>query len=541
MATIKIYNDVLHAIDARIYGHFIEELGECIHDGLWTYSERLRRLPHLQEPLLDGVRQDVFDAVRALLHVPAGVPSVLRWPGGCFADTYHWKDGIGPRMRRPLRRNGHWDAFPIRLFRSEHGVPGPRYNNHFGTDEFLGLCERIAVEPYITVNYGTGTPEEAADWVEYVNGHADTHWGGKRAAVHPQPYNVRTWGIGNEVWARWERGRARSARDYASRYLQFAKAMRQRDPSIQLVACGVDPGERHFLLARDAASWNRTLLETAGDYVDFLSLHTYVPLGFAPLRLLRNSPAYARTEEAYEAIAASPVLVGERLQRMWNEITDTLGEQTPVRIAFDEWNLWYCFNQVIKANYTLADGLWVAGMLHELQKHAPVLGMANLAQMVNTLGLIRTDDAGVVLTPGYHAFRLLRQQSGEHFLKVDVDCATYRNKKTLGIDAGETPDLSCSATASASGDRVALSVVNRQYRNAVRADVQLEGFVNGDLRMTEAHVLSHDDPFAMNTPENRDRVQPRPLDTDALSPASVELLPHSLSVFVWERRDRPAP
>jgi alpha-N-arabinofuranosidase len=541
MATIKVHSQILHSIDARIYGHFVEEIGECIHDGLWTYSDWLRRLPHLREPLLDGMRQDVFDAVHDLLHGTSGKTSVLRWPGGCFSDTYHWKDGIGPRAQRPLRRNGHWGAFPIRLFRSKHGVPGPPYNNHLGTDEFLGLCERIGVEPYITVNYGTGTPEEAADWVEYVNGHADTSWGGKRAAVHPQPYNVRTWGIGNEVWARWEKGRARSASEYAHRYLEFANAMRRRDPSIRLVACGVDPGEQHFLLARDAASWNRTLLKTAGDAIDLLSVHTYVPFVFPPLRLLRRSPRFARNERAYAAVAASPVLIRERLERVWRDMTEVLGPDTTVRIAFDEWNLWYCFNQVVKANYTLADGLWVAMVVQELQRCAPLLGIANFAQMVNALGMIRTDDAGIVLTPGYHAFRLLRDLSEDSFLRLEVDCPTCRNTGTLGIEARDTPVLSCSATASARGDRVVLTVVNRQYRNAVRADVQLAGFVNGDLHLTEAHVLSHDDPFAVNTPEARKRVWPRPLDTDALSAASVELPPHSLSVFVWERKDRPAP
>lgn len=535
MAKIKVYKEAQHEIDSKIYGHFIEELGECIHDGIWAYSDKIKRLPMLDDEHLDHVRKDLFEAVRALVHKDGEDKTVLRWPGGCFSDHYHWQDGIGPRNQRPVRENVHWKSGIFRFIKSADGVPGPDYNNHFGTNEFLMFCEKAGVEPYINVNYGSGTPEEAADWVEYVNGSADTKWGGERAKVHPEPYGVKYWGIANEIWARWEKGHERWSSDYARRYLRFAKAMKERDPSIQLVACGTSKAEKEggTLFAEDAKTWNRTLLKEIEGYVDFLSIHTYIPRSRF---MWGSSEKYARKEKAARAILASPAMLKDELNSAWQDIVESLGKDTSVRVCFDEWNLWYHVKQVIKANYALVDGIWVASVLHVLQEFSPVAPIANLAQMVNVLGLIRTDDHGIVKTPSYYAFQLLRQHSHPGYLKTEVECESYESGKFGYIKPLKTPFLDCGATVSKDGKNITLSVVNKHLEKSITSSIEIEG--SSQPVVEEVIELSHNDLFAFNTPENRNNVIPIHIAIENKQLDKFEFPPHSLTIlkFIYDQR-----
>jgi len=200
-------------------------------------------------------------------------PAVMRWPGGCFADGYHWQDGIGPRDKRPRRRNRAWAKLGSKL--------GPEENNRFGTDELLRLCEEIGAEPQLTVNVGSGSVEEAAAWVEYVNGPLDSKWGAERARNgHPEPYNVKYWFIGNEILGFYEIGHLKPAK-YAQTFRQFALAMRKVDPRTKLIASGT------YAPNKDHEEIHKAILQGAGEHIDYLSIHLYAILPFLPRNIMR--------------------------------------------------------------------------------------------------------------------------------------------------------------------------------------------------------------------------------------------------------------
>lgn len=235
-ARIKIDLDrKIGTIDRNIYGNFTEHLGRCIYGGIYDEGSSLSGA--------DGFRKDVLEAARGM-HV-----SVLRWPGGNFSSGYNWKDGIGPKDARPRRWDTAWQE---------------EESNRFGTDEFIEYCRKLGAEPYICVNMGTGTMQDAADWVEYCNATTDTYWANLRKKNgHPEPYNVKYWALGNEVYGSWQAGH-KDVADYAADALEFGKMMRWVDPSIKLIACG-GPG----------VDWNLPVLEKLVYLVDYISLHHY--------------------------------------------------------------------------------------------------------------------------------------------------------------------------------------------------------------------------------------------------------------------------
>lgn len=364
-------------INSLIYGNFIEHIGECIHNGIWAYDSV--NVPLVNDnSKLTRIRKDVFDAVKAL-NLP-----ILRAFGGCYSDVYHWKDAIGPLDKRKTVKNLHWGAGD---FESIEGL-GPIIENQFGTDEFLTFCEEIGAEPYLNVNYGSGTPEEAAKWVEYCNGSYKSKFGALRAKYgRTNPYNVKIWEIANEIYANWEMGYEKSPRDYAKRYLAFAKRMRENDPSIKLVAVGYDNSQ-----------WNQNVLKNIGEnWVDFLSIHRYLPntTGASARRKRRDN------EKSYHALMASTPIIENLIEEVWTDITKALGGDTHVRIAFDEWGLWYLITDVIKTNYNLQDGLWTALILKSFQYKSDKCPIANWAHLINCLGTIQTDPDGLILTPVY--------------------------------------------------------------------------------------------------------------------------------------------
>ena len=243
-ARIKIDTErVIGEIDPKIYGNFIEHLGRCIEGGIFDENS----------PLSDanGYRRDVLDAVRKLN------VSILRWPGGNFSSNYHWKDGIGPRDKRPPRLEMAW---------------GTVESNRFGTHEFLNYCEMLGTEPYICANLGTGTWQEAQQWVEYVNSSQDTAMTRlRRENGRRDPWKVTYWGLGNEMDGPWQMGH-RSAEDYGKFALEAAKLMKWTDPNIKLIAAG----SSNYNNGIDWIGWNRTVLDFLKTHADYLSLHMYV-------------------------------------------------------------------------------------------------------------------------------------------------------------------------------------------------------------------------------------------------------------------------
>ena len=235
-ARIKLdFDRQIGTIDRNIYGNFTEHLGRCIYGGIYDEGSPLSDS--------DGFRKDVLEAARGL-HI-----SLLRWPGGNFSSGYNWKDGIGPKDSRPRRWDTAWQA---------------EESNRFGTDEFLAYARKVGAEPYLCVNMGTGTMQDAADWVEYCNGTMNTYWANlRRKNGHPEPYNVKYWGLGNEVYGPWQAGH-KTAAEYGALALEFAKMMRWVDPDIKLIACG-----------GNNADWDRQVLQPVLEVAD---LHFAAPL-----------------------------------------------------------------------------------------------------------------------------------------------------------------------------------------------------------------------------------------------------------------------
>ena len=438
-------------IDPRIFGHFLENLAGCLYRG-----GLLGRDGRVREELAVALEQ-------------MGV-SCLRWPGGLFADGYHWKDGIGEN--RPVRPNVFWRKL------------GPRWGskdpNHFGTDEFLALCQRLTAEPYININLGRGSVEEAAQWVQYTNGAVDTPMGKLRDENgHADPHDVKLWGIGNETFGWWAYGHT-SAANYADRYLEFYNAMSAQDASIRPVAvgtCDIWP------------DWNRMVLSKIGDRAAYLSVHVYLP-GNRPPYLFMRVPGNA---SAHYSLCAACLELDRKMRFVSDQIDSELGKDSSVRIALDEWNLWWWFLQVVGVWWRMRDAVSVAGMAGVLVDRCERIGLGNLAQAINVLGLIRSDYDRVVKTPLYYVMQMFGQTLQGRRVPCTVDAPTFDSRKLGGIPAAtKAPMIGCQAAQD--GERVSLMVTQRRYEGPVRVEIEAPG-----VRFDRIRLLSASSPEDRNT------------------------------------------
>jgi len=410
---------------------------------------------------VDGMRRDVLNAVKALQ------PPIIRWPGGNFVSGYHWRDGIGPRDQRPPRWDRAWGAWEW---------------NDFGTDEFIQFCRWVGAEPYICVNLGEAGPEEAAAWVEYCNGGPDTPMGRWRAANgHPEPYRVAYWGLGNEMYGPWQLGHLDPVK-YALKAVECARAMRAVDPQIQLIGVGVE--------ANGWDEWNRKVMEIAGSYFDCLAVHYY--RGVSP----DDDPLFN-----YSLVVEAPLEVEKMLAETAAIAARSHPEGKPIPLAFDEWNVWPADARVEtahEANYSLRDGLFAAGIFHALHRLSDRVTMANLAQLVNVLGALRTNPRTVVQTPLYLAFKLYGENTGPQRLAVTLEGVPHRNGRPL---------LDVSATLSEDGKMLYLAVLNRHPLQPYPSELQIQGFIP-DIALTVLQ-LTAEDFRAMNTFAEPEAVQIR--------------------------------
>ncbi len=493
-------------VDRKILGHFIEHLGRCIENGVWMYDETSR--PLLGEAPLERIPRDLLDAIKPL-HVP-----VLRWPGGCFSDTYHWKDGIGPRGSRPVRKNKAWGGIANYKYKL-----GPDDRNHFGTDEFLALCEKLDCEAYINVNYGSGSPAEAAAWVAHARSKS------KRANI---------WGIANEIFGMWETGYEKQPEAYAARYLEFARAMKSADPGIKLVAVGWNGRSR----------WNRTVLERIKGHLEYLSIHLY--FGNKPSLAFMFSKKPLPATETFYNIEINSVLAYETLIEQTIADIDTIyGKDDPARckIAFDEWNVWSSMGQAYRADmpyYRLIEGVWAALVINTFIRHAEAVEMANFAQLVNTMGLIITSDDKIILTPQYHAIKMYADALQELALPVSVDCPVTITSKAYSRDfpAATSPAVDATATISRDGKNVSIFVVNKHFAGRTQVTISLKDGrgieVDGEARAT---VLAHDDPFACNTWEEPAKITLQPREpANESGRILIDMLPHSVACIQFKIR-----
>ena len=437
-------------IDRKIYGNFIEHLGRCIYGGIYDPGSPLADN--------DGFRSDVVEASKALN------VSILRWPGGNFASGYHWEDGIGPKERRPKRVDLAWGAIE---------------SNQIGTDEFIKFCRKVGTEPYICVNLGTGSWDEARNWVEYCNRKSGTYYSDLRIKNgNPEPFKVTYWALGNEMDGDWQMGH-RNADDYGKYALEASKLMKWIDPDIKLVASG----SSYF--SGGWVDWNRTVLNYLKDHVDYIALHTY--LG-------------DHTKNYYEFLA-STIDVEKRINIVEGLIKETLSKSrrtTPIHIAFDEWNVWYrAWNeQKLEETYDLQDVLVDAQFLNCFVRNAHIVKIANMAQLVNVIAPMKVDNGKLWLQTIYYPLQLFAGNCLGTSLETFVACDTY--------DAGKfkkVPYLDVSSAYDERTSTVVINVVNRHRDQSIETEI-----VNQSGQFAKdavAYEVNASDPKAQNGPTNQ--------------------------------------
>lgn len=347
----------------------------------------------MPEETRDGIWKEVYEHIRAL------APPVIRFPGGCFADCYCWLDGVGERDQRPYRFNRHWGGYE---------------DNSFGTDEYMAFCESIGCEPMICVNFGSGTPEEAAAWVEYCNGGEDTFYGSMRAKNgHPQPYHVKYWDIGNETFGDWEIGHC-SAEEYGRKYMDFYRAMKEKDESIVFMICGGDGDDR-------SQKWNEQAMKLAGTHMDALCLHMYV--------LKQMEKKHYDNKDIYYAVTGAVKKYEEILADSFRTVRK---ENPEAKIAVTEYNMGTLIDSY--REQTLEAALFNAGMWNMFLRNAEKLLMCNISDLVNGWpgGCIVSKNGHAYGTASYYAMKLYAEAGICEILDGNMECEQYDIEEQIG-------------------------------------------------------------------------------------------------------------
>jgi alpha-N-arabinofuranosidase len=438
-------------IDKNIYGHFSEHLGRCIYEGFWVGED---------SPIKNtrGIRNDVVNALKRI-QIP-----VLRWPGGCFADEYHWKDGIGPRQQRPSMVNTHWGRVTE--------------NNHFGSHEFLDLCAQLGCEPYICGNVGSGTVREMQEWVEYLTFDGQSPMADlRRRNRREKPWKLKYFGVGNENWGC---GGSMRPEFYVDLYRRYQTYVRNFSGNrIHKIACG-SYGENYH--------WTEVLMREARSQMDGLSFHYYtVPGGWDN----KGSATEFGEKEWFDTLKKA--LFIDELIKKHTAIMDKYDPKKRISLIVDEWGTWYKVEPGTNPGFlyqqnTLRDAL-VAGLtLNIFNNHCGRVKMANLAQTVNVLqALILTRGEKIVLTPTYHVFEMYKVHQDAILLPCQLECSAYE----FGGDS--IPGLSVSASRSKAG-KIHLSLCNLDCHKSAEIICELKGVkvesVTGRL-LTSAEMTAH--------------------------------------------------
>jgi alpha-L-arabinofuranosidase len=492
MNTLIINADQTGAVIHRnIYGHFAEHLGRCIYEGCWV-GEDSTDIAHTR-----GLRNDVIGALKKIN------PPVLRWPGGCFADEYHWKDGIGPREKRPSILNTHWG--------------GVVENNHFGTHEFFELCEQLGADPYICGNVGSGTVQEMQEWVEYCTFSGESpmaNW--RRENGREAPWKLPYFGVGNENWGC---GGNMRPEYYADEYRRFQTYVRHLGGNrIFKIACG--PNAQDY-------KWTDVLMERAGGFMDGLSLHYYTVLGSWQEK---GSATQFDGDGHFKTLQRS--LVMDEIITRHNAIMDRYDPQKRVALIVDEWGTWWDVEPGTNPGFlyqqnTMRDALVAALTLHVFHKHADRVRMANIAQTINVLqAMILTDGARMTVTPTYHVFEMFKGHHDATSLPVHLNSEDYA--------CGEAKIPAVSASASLKDGKILLSLAHGNPDKEATVSCEVRG---ANVQLGTARVLCADKPQAHNTFDAPATVTPRDFDgaqlhgdklTITLPPASVVTVELSL-------------
>jgi len=524
----------LGRVGRRIYGQFLESAFFGNIEG--GVLDETSSLASTDPPPLRGLRRDVIDACRKL-----GIP-VVRWPGGNFASAYHWTDGVGPRERRPRRLELAW---------------GEEESNRFGTDEFLAWCEAVGAEPYLV--HSCRDVEEAARWVEYVNYAGSTSLTALRAANgHPRPWDVRLWGIGNEVYGRWQMGH-RGAAAYAADAREHAEFMRRVDPSLELVAVGALPPLQE--------EWARALLTVGRSFYDFVSLHLYA------------ASLHRDGTDDYDAVVSQPRYFEDEIAScaaVLESVSGELGLEQPPAIALDEWNIRHLEPATwpeprpgerggahdvpglggrragdapeptgLRVNRyssrTLADALFYAGVfhvLHRLSGLAAPVRMANTVNLVNANALLEVRPAGVVRSASYHVWDLYQNHLGPRVVRsrflgpdqlVSIRQGAESIENAIAPRTAALAALDIIATSDEARRTAQAAVINRHRRDVI--DARLVGVPPTahvwDLGVDSAQA------WATNSLDQPDHVATVDRGVLSLGATPYRFAPHSVTILEW--------
>ena len=440
MTRINIRRDQSAGTISRyIYGHFSEHLGHCIYGGIFVGKDS-------DIPNENGIRSDVVEAMKAI-RLP-----VLRWPGGCFADEYHWRDGIGPQEKRRNMVNTNWG--------------GVTEDNSFGTHEFMELCRQVGCEPYITGNVGSGTMQEMSEWVEYLNSDGDsTVVRERRANGRQDSWGVRFWGVGNESWGCGGIMRPEYYADVYRRYQNFCR--QYGDHKLYKIACGSNGGD---------ANWTDVVMKNAAFCMDGLSLHYYtIPGGWNN----KNKATVFTKEDYFETLAGAADI--DRLVTMHSEIMDKYDPDKRVGMIVDEWGTWFEVEPGTNPGFlyqqnTMRDAMVAAVTLDIFNRHCDRVFMANIAQTVNVLqAIILTKEDKMVLTPTYYVFDLYKN----HMDAKELGCEIEAEK--LGTEKYSVPGVTASASEKDGYVTVTLSNLDPDKADEVVISLPGAGEVTGRI------------------------------------------------------------
>jgi alpha-L-arabinofuranosidase len=496
----RIYVDsrrTIAPLDRNLFGSFLEHLGRAIHEGIYDPGSSLSDA--------SGFRTDVMDQIKKL-----GVP-LVRYPGGNFVSGYNWLDGVGPKQDRPMVLDKAWNTLE---------------NNQFGTNEFMSWCKAVGTKPLMGLNLGTGTPEKAAALVEYCNVERGTEWSDlRRKHGYPDAYHVEHWCLGNEMDGPWQIGHM-TATEYGMKAQDAARQMRAVDPSLKLIACGSSGP-----LMPTYLEWDREVLEQCYPYVDGLSLHRY----------------FGNTQEETGGDSSKFVALNLTMDR---QIEETLAvcdmvqghQRSPKQLwlSFDEWNVWYRERtgdavdghrkqapHLLEEVYNLEDALLVGGLVNSLLRHADRIKIACLAQLVNVIAPIMTNEKGLYLQTIYYPYSWGLQYAKGSVLNVMTQSPTY---DVAGM--GKVPYLDVVGTQADDGT-VSLFILNRDLSKPHSVEINWEGKAPG--RVLAAQVLTGEDLKATNSFDAPRKVVPQELSkpSTAAGKTRLEVPARSYSVIQW--------
>ncbi|HEY1019869.1 MAG TPA: alpha-L-arabinofuranosidase C-terminal domain-containing protein [Sediminibacterium sp.] len=478
-------------INKNIYGHFAEHLGHCIYGGMYV-GENNQKIPHK-----DGIRLDVISALKKL-KVP-----VLRWPGGCFADTYHWKDGVGPKDKRPSMLNVWWGNV--------------KEDNSFGSNEFLNMCEVLGAEPYLSGNIGSGSPQELSDWVAYT-----THPNGsspmtdyRKQNGRANPWEVKYWGLGNEAWGC---GGNMKPEYYANIYRQYATFMTNGNKKIYKIASGASDADYN---------WTEVLMrDIPHNMLDAVGVHHYSVINWN-----KKSSAKDFTEEDYYT-TMQRALDMEELVVKHSAIMDKYDPKKRVAMVVDEWGGWYEVEPGTNGAFlyqqnTMRDAMIAGTTLNTFNNHCDRVKMANLAQIVNVLqAVILTDEEKMILTPTYHVMEMYNVHQDATMLPITVNSKDYKMGKE------KLKAISASASKDKNG-LTHISLVNIDAHEAQEVTINISG---SDYSSVTGRILTSDKLQNHNSFANPEKIKPASFTGAALSGSNLKLTVPPFSVVVLEMK-----